>query len=99
MTGRIATLPLMSVLAAVLASMLVGLCKIARRARNGRKRRLRVFEMELRLAAASELFHQEVLRLRHYRVLRSNVIRRNSGLILSTNVSSLRYIKGRQNED
>jgi hypothetical protein len=94
-TGRIAIL----LLAGVLASVLVGLWKVARRAQTGRKRRLRLLEMELRLAAASEVFHQEVLRLRHYRVLRSNVVRRNSGLILSTNVSSLRYIKGRQNED
>lgn len=95
MTGRIAILLLMS----VLAGLLLGLWRVARRAQNGRKRRLRLLEMELRLAAASEVFRQEVLRLRHYKVLRSNVVRRNSGLIFSTNVSSLRYIKGRQNED
>jgi len=94
--SRIAILPLISVSASVLAGLA---WRIARRARAGRKRRLRLLEMELRLADASEAFHQEVLRLKHYRVLRPNAIRRNAGLIPSTNVSSLRYIKGRQNED
>jgi len=90
----------MLVFEGVPAGLLGGLLwRVALRAQAGRKRRLRVLEMELRLAAAAEVFHHEVLRLRHYKVLRSNVIRRNSGLILSTNVSSLRYIKGRQNED
>ena len=91
------TIPL---LASVPAGVLVGLFwGVVRRARAGRKRRLRMLEKELRLVAASEAFHQEVLRLKHYRVLRPNAIRRNAGLIPSTNVSSLRYIKGRQNED
>ena len=98
MTVRIAILLSIGALAALLASLL-GLWKVARHAQTSRKRRLRLLEMELRLAAASEVFRQEVLRLRHYKVLRSNVVRRNSGLIFSTNVSSLRYIKGRQNED
>ena len=92
MISRVATLLLICVLASVCWSL-------ARRARAGRKRRLRLLEMELRLADASEAFHQEVLRLKHYRVLRPNAIRRNAKLIPSTNVSSLRYIKGRQNED
>jgi hypothetical protein len=87
-------------LACILASMLVGLCwRVARRAQAGRKRRVRLLEMELRLAAASEAFHEEVFRLKHYRVLRPNALRRHAGLIPSTKVSSLRYIKGRQNED
>lgn len=96
MIDRIAILLLIGVLASVLAGVSL---KLARRARAGRKRRLRLLEMELRLADASEAFHQEVLRLKHYRVLRPHAIRRNAGFIPSTNVSSLRYIKGRQNED
>lgn len=96
MISRIAML----LLASVPASVLVGLFwRIARRAQTGRKRRLRLLEMKLRLADASEAFHQEVLRLKHYRVLRPNAVRRNAGLIPSTNVTSLRYIKGRQHED
>ena len=84
----------------LLTSVLAGLgWRVARRAQAGRKRRLRLVEMDLRLAEASDAFHQEVLRLKHYRVLRPNAIRRNAGLIPSINVSSLRYIKGRQNED
>jgi hypothetical protein len=84
----------------LLVSGLMGVAGgVARRVQAGRKRRLRLLEMELRLADASEAFHREVLRLKHYRVLRPNVIRRNAGLIPSTKVSSLRYIKGRQNED
>jgi hypothetical protein len=64
----------------LLISVLASICwSLARRARAGRKRRLRVLEKELRLAAASEAFHQEVLRLKHYRVLRPNAIRRNAG--------------------
>jgi hypothetical protein len=87
-------------LASVVASVLVGLAwKMARRAQAGRKRRLRLLEMELRLTAASEAIHEEVFRLKHYRVLRPNASRRNAGFIPSTKVSSLRYIKGRQNED
>jgi hypothetical protein len=84
----------------LLVSGLAGLCwRFASRARAGRKRRLRLLEMELRLAAASEAFHEEVFRLKHYRVLRPHASRRNAGFIPSTKVSSLRYIKGRQNED
>lgn len=96
MISRIAILLFVS----LSASMVAGLFwRLARRARAGRKRRLRLLEMELRLADASEAFHQEVFRLKHYRVLRPNASRRNAGLIPSTKVSSLRYIKGRQNED
>ena len=85
----------------VVTSVLAGFCwRFARRARASRKRRLRQLEMELRLADASEAFHREVFRLRHTRqVLRPNVPKRNAGLISSTKVSSLRYIKGRQNDD
>jgi hypothetical protein len=84
----------------LLACALVALCwRFARRALADRKRRLRRLEIELRLADALEAFHREVFRLKHYRVLRPNASGRNAGLILSTNVSSLRYIKGRQNED
>jgi hypothetical protein len=87
-------------LTSVLASLLVGLSwKMARRARANRKRRLRLVEMEFRLADALEAAHQEVFRLKQYRVLRPNASRRNAGLIPSTKLSSLRYIKGRQNED
>jgi hypothetical protein len=82
------------------AGLLGGLLwKFARRAQAGRKRRLRLLEMELRLAAASVAFRQEVFRLKHYRVLRPNAFPRKAGLFPSTKVSSLRYIKGRQNED
>lgn len=84
----------------LLASVLAGICwSLARRARAGRKRRLRFLEMELRLTAASEAFHEEVFRLKHYGVLRPAASRRSAGFIPSTKVSSLRYIKGRQNED
>jgi hypothetical protein len=84
----------------LLVSGLTGLCwRLASRARAGRKKRLRLLEMELRLAAASEVFHEEVFRLKHYRVLRPHASRRNAAFIPSTKVSSLRYIKGRQNED
>ena len=60
MIARIATL-----LAVVSASILAGFCRIlARRAQAGRKRRLRLLEMELRLADASEVFHREVFSLK-----------------------------------
>jgi hypothetical protein len=94
--SRITILPLASMLASVFACLA---WRAAHRARAGRKRRLRLLEMELRLAAASEALHEEVFRLKHYRVLRSNAVRRNAVFIPSTKVSSLRYIKGRQNED
>ena len=96
MIGRITTL----VLAGIIASLFAGLFwTLARRAQVGRKRRLRQLAMELRLAEASEAFQQEVFRLKHYRVLRPHAARRKAGIIPSTNVSSLRYIKGRENED
>ena len=82
------------------ASLLAGFCwRLVRRVRADRKRRLQRVEMKLRLADAFQSFHQEVFRLKHYRVLRPNASERNAQLISSTNVSSLRYIKGRQNED
>ena len=81
----------------LVVSLLAGLCwKLAQRARASRKRRVHLLEMELRLADAWETFHQEVFRLKHYRVLRPSTSVRNAGLIPSTKVSSLRYIKGRQ---
>lgn len=87
-------------LATTLASILAGLVwRFARRARARRKRHLRLLEIDLRLAAASEAFREEVFRLKHYRVLRPNASRWNTGFIPSTNLSSLRYVKGRQNED
>lgn len=96
MIGRIA-IPLF---AGLLASLLVALCwKIVRRSRADRRRRLHRLEMELRLVDAFETLHREVFRLKQYRVLRPNASGPNAGLIPSTNVSSLRYIKGRQNED
>jgi hypothetical protein len=63
------------------------------------KRHQRVIETELRPATASETPQEEVFRLKHYRVLRSNASQRRAVFIPSTNMSSLRYIKGRQNED
>ena len=95
MISRIAILVLASFSASVLA---VVAWRAGRRAQAGRKRRVRLLEMELRLAAASQAFHEEVFRLKHYRVLRPGA-RRSTGFIPSTNVSSLRYIKGRENED
>ena len=88
-------------LAGMAASLFSGFCwRLARRAQAGRKRRLRQLEMELRLAHASEAFHQEVFRLKHSsRVLRPNLKKQDKALILSTKVSSLRYIKGRENDD
>jgi hypothetical protein len=93
--SRIAMLVTASLTASVLA---IVAWRAARRARASRKRRVRLIEMELRLAAASQAFHDEVFRLKHYRVLRP-AARRSTGFIPSTNVSSLRYIKGRENED
>jgi hypothetical protein len=83
------------------ASVLAGVCwKLASRAHADRKRHLHRLEMELRLTNALETFHQEVFRLKHYRVLRPKAPEPAvTGLIPSTKVSSLRYIKGRQNED
>jgi hypothetical protein len=85
----------------LLASLLAGVSwRIARRARADRKKHLHLLEMELRLTDALETFHREVFRLKHYRVLRPKVPEPAvMGLIPSTKVSSLRYIKGRQNED
>jgi len=86
--------------ATALASPLAALgWKLARRARADRQRKVRRLAIELRLAEALESFHKEVFRLKHYTVLRQDAVRRNAGLIPSTNVHSLRYIKGRQNED
>ena len=89
------------VLAGMSASVLAGLCwRLARRAQAGRKRRLHhCWKWSCAWRMPSEALHQEVFRLKHYRVLRPNASGRNAGLIPSTNVSSLRYIKGRQNED
>ena len=86
--------------AALFASPLAALgWRLARRANADRKRRVRRLELELRLADALEGFQKEVFRLKHYSVLRQDALRRNAGLIPSTNVHSLRYIKGRQDED
>ena len=82
----------------VLPGVLVRLWILARRARTGERQRMRKLEMELRMDAL-ETFRQEVLRLKHYRVVRPKDPAENAGLIPSTKVSSLRYIKGRQNED
>jgi hypothetical protein len=72
-----------------------GLCwKLARRAQADRRRRMRRLEIELRLTAALETFHQEVFSLKHSRVLRPKAL--NPEIIPSTKASSLRYIKGRQ---
>ena len=73
--------------------------KLAQRAKADRKRRVRRLEVELRLANALEGFQKEVFRLKHYSVLRQDALRRNAGLFPSTNVHSLRYIKGREDED
>jgi hypothetical protein len=85
------------------ASVLLGgvfarLCILAHRARASQKRRMQVLEMELRMDAL-ETFRREVFRLKHYRVLRPKASSRNIGLFSSIKVSSLRYMKGRQNED
>jgi hypothetical protein len=60
----------------------------------GRRRRLNLLAIEVRLADSLERFHREVFKLKHYRVLRPN-----AGFFCSTNMSSLRYIRGRQYED
>ena len=79
----------------VLAFFLAGVCwKFASLKLAVRRRRLNLLAMELRLADSLERFDQEVFKLKHYRVLRPN-----AGLFPSTNMSSLRYIKGRQYED
>jgi len=75
------------------------LWKLARRARIDRQQRLRRLRLELRLADGFKRFDQEVLKLEHYSVLRPDASRRKAGLIPSTKANSLRYIKGRQNED
>jgi len=59
----------------LLVSMLAGL------AGAWRKRRVRLLGMKLLPANSPEAFHREVLRLKHYRVLRPNAIRRNAGFI------------------
>ena len=82
----------------LLAGIFARLWVLVRRARASQKRRLHLLEIELRMDAL-ETFRREVFRLKHYRVLRSNARRRKTELIPSTKVSSLRYIKGRQNED
>jgi hypothetical protein len=84
-----------------LAGMVAGFCwNLARRAHADRKRQLHRLELELRLTDALETFHREVFRLKHYPVLRPKVPETAAaGLIPSTKVSSLRYIKGRQHED
>ena len=82
----------------VLPGVLVRLWILARRARTGRRQHLRKLEMELSMDAL-ETFRQEVFRLKHYRVVPPKAPAQNAGLIPSTKVSSLRYIKGRQNED
>ena len=84
----------------LLAGLLAALCwRFAWRARIGRKRRQNCLKMELRLQEALEVVHQELLRLRHGRVVRPIVSGPKVGFIPSTNASSLRYIKGRKNED
>ena len=84
----------------VSVSVFAGICVIlVRRVLANWKRRRQLVAMELRLADALEAFHQEVFRLKHYRVLRAAASGRNAQLIPSTNMSSLRYIKGRENAD
>jgi hypothetical protein len=80
--------------------MLAGICwPFASRALAGRRRRLNLLAIELRLTDALEMFDQEVFKLKHYRVLRPGSSGANPGLIPSTNTSSLRYMRGRQNDD
>ena len=77
------------------ACLLAGVCwRFASLKLAGRRRRLHLLAIEVRLSDSLERFHQEVFKLKHYRVLRPN-----AGLFPSTNMSSLRYIKGRQYED
>ena len=84
----------------LLASLLAGLCwRLAWRAQVGRKRKQDWLKMELRLADALEIVKQELLRMKHGRVVRPAVSGPKGKLIPSTNVSSLRYIKGRKNAD
>ena len=79
----------------VLACLLAGFCwRFACLKLAGRRRRRNLLAIETRLADSLEMFHQEVFKLKHYRVLRPI-----AGLFPSTNMSSLRYIKGRQYED
>jgi hypothetical protein len=82
----------------LLGGVFARLCVLAGRARAIQKRRMHLLEMELRMDAL-ETFRREVFRLKHYRVLRPKVPSRNIGLFPSIKVNSLRYIKGRQNED
>ena len=95
MIHRTAILASASVL---LAGVFARLCVLAGRAWAGQKRRMHLLEMELRMDAL-ETFRREVFRLKHYRVLRPKAAGRNTGLFPSIKMSSLRYIKGRQNED
>ena len=82
------------------AIALAGVCwRLAQRGLAVRRRRLNLLAIELRLADSLESFHQEVFKLKHYRVLRPTASGGNAGLIPSTNKRSLRYIKGRQHED
>lgn len=84
----------------VLAGLLAGFCwRLASRRLATRRRRLNLLAIEWRLGDSMEMFRGEVLKLKHYRVLRPTVSGANAGLFPSTNMSSLRYIKGRQNED
>ena len=79
----------------VLACLLAGVCwRFASLKLAGRRRLLNLLAIEVGLADSLESFHQEVFKLKHYRVLRPN-----AGFFSSTNMSSLRYIKGRQYED
>jgi hypothetical protein len=79
----------------VLACLLAGVCgRFASLKLAGRRRRMNLLAIEIRLADSLERFHQEVFKLKHYRVLRPN-----ARLFRSTNMSSLRYVKGRQYED
>ena len=89
-----------SIMLLPLAGILGGLVwRLARRACIDRKQRLHRLKLELRLTDGFKRFDQEVFRLKHSPVLRPDASGRKAGLIHSTNVSSLRYIKGRQNED
>ena len=84
----------------LLAGLLACLCcRFAWRARVGWKRRQNWLKMDLRLEEALEVVHQELLRLKHRQVVRPSSSGLKAGLIPSTNVRSLRYIKGRKNED
>ena len=81
----------------LIAFLLAGVCwRFASLKLAGRRRRLNLLAIEVRLADSLERFHQEVFKLKHYRVLRPKVLSRNIGLFSSTKVNSLRYIKGRQ---